>query len=215
MRQERRRRFLLAAGAVLAAPRISRVQAQDGPAARRPWVEPGDCWTYRSANVFVASEEVHTMCVNFVNDSTILATSTRKSDGKEVDSTWTREWNAVSSYTGFIYRPSAGYFQFPLNIGQKFTFKFDVLRPRSDVVLLQLETSTEVLDWEEVEVPAGKFRALKIETTQIGRRSDGKQAGDRTIRFWYAPEVRRWVKFVSSGQNLQTISEELLEFKLK
>lgn len=155
------------------------------------------------------------MCVNFVNDSTILATSTRKSDGKEVDSTWTRDWNAVSSYTGFIYRPSAGYFQFPLNIGQKFTFKFEVLRPRTDVVLSHLETSSEVLGWEEVEVPAGKFRALEIETRQGGRQADGKQAAERTIRFWYAPEVRRWVKIVSSAQNLQTISEELLEFKLK
>ena len=189
--------------------------AQSEPAARRPWVEPGDCWTYRASNVFGPGNELHSLCVNFVDHKTILATSTRKSDGKEVDSTWTREWNAVSSYTGFIYRPSAGFFQFPLEIGQKFTSKFDVLRPRSDVVLSHVEVLSEVLGWEDVEVPAGKFRALKIESKSVSRRSDGKGGAVRTIIFWYEPEVRRWVKFVSSGVNVETLGEELLEFRLK
>jgi len=201
-------RFLLLTLPVLAS-------AQSESAARRPWVEPGDCWTYRAFNVFGEGTEVHALCINFINEGTILATSTRKSDGKEIDSTWTRDWHAVSSYTGFIYRLRAGFFQFPLNIGQTFSTKFDVLRPRSDVVLSRVEISSEVSGWEEIEVPAGKFRALKIVSRLVSRRTDGKGESVRTVTFWYQPEVRRWVKFVSEGTNLQTIAEELIDFKLK
>jgi len=52
------------------------------------------------------------------------------------------------------------------------------------------------MDWEEVTVPAGTFKALRIDVA--GRRNLGGSVVPVTARFvykaWYVPEVRRYVK---------------------
>lgn len=57
--------------------------------------------------------------------------------------------------------------------------------------------STQVHDWEQVRVPAGTFRALRIEA--VGRRSANFSArstvtGRFRMSVWYAPEVKRFVR---------------------
>lgn len=59
-------------------------------------------------------------------------------------------------------------------------------------------TSARWLDWEEVTVPAGSYRALRYELT--GQRDQQSLVPNRstTMRFkvtmWYAPDVQRIVK---------------------
>ncbi len=70
----------------------------------------------------------------------------------------------------------------------------------------------EVQGIEDVEVPAGKFRAFRmhyrmtsIESTNFGRQTWGTFGGPRTmsLTLWYAPEVRQLVKGDSSEWQLQ------------
>jgi uncharacterized lipoprotein YddW (UPF0748 family) len=64
-----------------------------------------------------------------------------------------------------------------------------------------------VVGWETVEVPAGKFRALRVEATHDGRRN-GPQ-----VTAWYAPEVKRYVRLIA--QAVRSSREEvLLGYKL-
>ena len=71
-------------------------------------------------------------------------------------------------------------------------------------------------DWEEVTVPAGKFRALKIEGN--GRSVGGPINGTRKVTLWYAPEVANYVRMEfemsyspAAGKSIQ----ELSSFSLK
>jgi serine protease Do len=69
--------------------------------------------------------------------------------------------------------------------------------PIGDATLSDWLTSARLLDWEQVTVPAGTFRALRVEI-------DGKRerppftnhvvAGSFRLTAWYAPEVQRLVR---------------------
>ncbi|MGO9449660.1 MAG: hypothetical protein ACLQDV_01255 [Candidatus Binataceae bacterium] len=84
-------------------------------------------------------------------------------------------------------------FPFPLTPGKTWTAESKWKIPdiqqagRSDV-------DGKVGDWEQVTVPAGTYRALKVDVTirLIGRLGFNNTT---TITYWYVPEVNRYVKF--------------------
>ena len=45
-----------------------------------------------------------------------------------------------------------------------------------------------------LEVPAGRFRALKIEASGVWRRLDKQTSGWARNTVWYVPQAKRWVK---------------------
>ena len=179
----------------------------------KPEIRVGDSWTYRSTNVFAPGTHEHEIRVSYADAKAILAVSTRKSDGKEFDSSWTPEWNAVTSYTGFVYRPHSGLLRFPLRIGDTYEVKFEFLRPRENTILNTNTGTAKVVGWDMVSVPAGTFRAIKVVIETVTSQVDGSRAGQPQFTFWYAPEVRRWVKLQVVGPKFP-ISEELLAYKL-
>lgn len=78
--------------------------------------------------------------------------------------------------------------------------------------------SVKTAGWEEIRVPAGSFRALRVEAE--GRRGSdpeiawqAKQAGRFRYTVWYAPEARRYVKahHQSWAMTQAPFGEELLE----
>ena len=179
----------------------------------KPEVKVGDSWTYRSTNVLGPGTDEHVTRVSFADDKVILAVSTRKSDGKEFDSSWTPEWNAVTSYTGLMYRPPTGVLRFPLRVGDKYPIKFEMLRLRGSTVMSNAAGTATVVGWETVEVPAGKFRAMRVDVEALYQQIDGSGSFLQQVTFWYVPEVRRWVRLQAVNPN-RRLSEELLEYKL-
>lgn len=210
MKTRRTKRTLLAL-LLVAVPALSAGQS-DAPI-RRPEIRVGDSWVYRSTSILGPGADEHVTRVSFATDKVILAVSTRKSDGKEFDSAWTSEWNAVSSYTGVLYKPPTGIFRFPLRVGDKYPIKFDALRARQSAVIDHATGTGTVIGWEMVEVPAGKFRAIKVQVEALYQPSDGSRAMPRKFTFWYSPEVRRWVKLYGEWPG-GWLGEELLEYKL-
>lgn len=179
----------------------------------KPEIRVGDSWTYRGTNILGPGTQVHESRVSFVDDKLILVVSTRKSDGKEFDSSWTSEWNAVTAHSGNMYRPHTGFFRFPLHVGDKYQLKYEQFRPRETDRINQSAGSAVVVGWETIEVPAGKFRAMRIEADMVTVPSGGGKAAQLKGVIWYSPEVRRWVKFQFVGGNAM-LAEELLEYKL-
>lgn len=196
---------------LVAVPILSAGQS-DAPV-RRPEIRVGDSWTYRSTNVLAPGTHEHETRVSFADDKVILAVSTRKSDGKEFDSSWTAAWNALTSHSGLMFRPHTGTFRFPLRIGEKHEVKYELLRPRVNTVVSLSTGTAKVVGWDTVDVPAGKFRAIKVELDTVIQPSDGSRAYQRQTTVWYVPNVRRWVKFQGVTPKV-TFSEELLEYKL-
>ena len=196
---------------LLAFPALSAGQS-DTPVPR-PEIRVGDSWTYRSTNLLAPGTHDHETRVSFAGDKLILTVSTRKSDGKEFDASWTAEWNAVRSYSEFMYRPHTGTFRFPLRIGDEYKVQYELLRPRSDTVVRNTTRTVKVVGWETVDVPAGTFRAIKVVAEGLVQPLDGSNAWRQETTFWYNPEVRRWVK-VQNVLPKFTASEELLAYKL-
>jgi len=87
-------------------------------------------------------------------------------------------------------------FNFPLTIGKQWK---DV-HQRERIVWHQpaihdLHETFEVLGWEDVEVRAGKFRALKLEyKIKITKPGTSPLFYESRGWYWYSPEVRNFVK---------------------
>jgi hypothetical protein len=70
----------------------------------------------------------------------------------------------------------------------------------------------QVIGWEQVSVPAGNFRALKVE---VSNRSFGKGGAVDFMRmtYWYVPDVKRFVKFDFHSQWEGTVQADLVAYK--
>ena len=84
--------------------------------------------------------------------------------------------------------------------------------PRAPQIEYDYAETFQVLGWEDVEVPAGTFRALKIKYIQ--RVIAGVSAGNGY--FWYVPEVKYFVKYQNDKDCWKTGHDmQLISFRLK
>jgi hypothetical protein len=81
-------------------------------------------------------------------------------------------------------------YSFPLQVGGKWTTTSVVSgNPSKD-----LQTANgEVVGWEDVVTPSGKFHALKIEV-YLSATKNGQQVSQTLETTWYAPEVKHAVR---------------------
>ena len=75
----------------------------------------------------------------------------------------------------------------PLSVGKKWVY--DGRWRRADGVTGTTQQDVEVVAYEEVAVPAGKFMAFKIEHRGFYRNANGA-SGKQLDTYWYAPEAR-------------------------
>ena len=188
----------------------------------KPDVKVGDSWTYRRmdywANKPTATREIR---VAHASDRAIQIVVSEPG-GREFDETYTPDWNAVATSRA-NFNPHSGWLKFPLQVGATYKLAYEMEFGAARNWRVRQEHTVKVLGWEEIVVPAGKFRALKIETEGEFRRLDTSAAGTAKYTIWYVPEVKRWVKFMYEdvtavggprGAN-NKFGEELVEFKLQ
>ena len=191
-----------------------------------PAVKAGDSWVYRSTTERGASwnQTRDEVTVTRATASTIFFTvkaSGSTQPPKELF--FGRDWSRVRDVNGketLVNQPLA----FPLSIGKAWRVEYEERKPTPAHRMEHFESRYVVVGYEDVQVPAGTFRALKIESegnwraelepgqsvVQGARSSEGgatavtqvqkieaREASGRTYKaFWYVPEVRRWVKSV-------------------
>lgn len=204
--------FLFLAVAFLCA---AAAQAQDVP---RPDVKAGDSWTYRRVDY-----ETRTVTgvlagrVSFANDRVIQIVNQRQ--GGEVDTTFTAEWNQVTSANTGIFDPHQDIFRFPLRPGNTHEARYEVRFPQQGAYHVRHERKVRVLGWEEIEVPAGRFRALRVESQGSFQRLDRSVSGTAKEVMWYVPEVKRYVKWTFENSTfrgrVQWWGFELVDYKLQ
>ena len=185
----------------------------------KPEVKPGDRWVYRRIDLWNNKQIGRpNFTVAFVNDKVINAVLKRGQD--EVDVTFTSEWNVVNDPGSGVYNPHSGLLKFPLLVGARYPARFELTRRKQGAYRVRMDVPMRVVGWEEVEVPAGKFRALKIEGHGAYRRQDVFGNGQIHYTFWYVPDVKRWVKYTMENTNFRgepftRETDELVEFKLQ
>lgn len=125
-------------------------------------------------------------------------------------STYPKDFSITEMFTtGFSLPSSKSGRSWPLETGKK--FQIDVDWARLDGVTGNTKLDSEVIAYEEVTVPAGKFMAFKME--QKGRWQNSRpRSGTVKMTCWYAPEVYADVKCTSEdGFSFNT--RELISYK--
>lgn len=199
--------------------------AQDAPV-QLPVLHAGDAWTYRittekGQNWNQSRDE---LSITRVTSSTIYFLM------KPVNSTQaareafaTREWGRVRDVNGketIVNQPLS----FLLARGKTWDLSYTEQKPNPAHKYERFENHFVVVGFEDIEVPAGKFHALKIESegtwhaetdpsqtvtqgartseqsstlsTQIQKTESREVSGKTYKAFWYVPNVNRWVKSV-------------------
>jgi len=213
---------------LLLAVLLSPVAVGEEHHARKPILVKGDTWTFKTLTDTPAvrrQEAVEQFTVTFANAASIVGVSVRTFDGKAVESDWTWDSHlnyAVSTTAGIsgesnkvVYSPSRGTFRFPLKVGDQYDAAYEVIIGTKDYtrVVFKFARTARVVGWQEVTVPAGKFKALLIESDGTMTFADSGRQGPTSEKIWYSPDVRNWVKSIVN--NAGAIWQyELLSYKL-
>jgi hypothetical protein len=193
----------------------------------RPQVKVGDTWIYRSTTERGSSGWNQTdeeIAVTRVTATAIFiatkpAGSTQPAKEIVVGPDWSR-MRDVNGKETVVNRPLA----FPLADGQSWDLAYTEQNPNKNHKSEKFDSHFSVVGYETVNVPAGTFRALKIESeghweaqvapsqsivqgaqsgqdgattvTAVQNTSERNTSGRLYKAFWYVPEVKRWVKSV-------------------
>ena len=151
----------------------------------RPQVRAGDLWVYRQTSLSNQKSDEFAHRVTSAADGRI---TTEVGGQRDV---YSADWNLIESTSGVKISPHEGYFRFPLAPGMAYPFK---ARRTAARVRAAWEGMVTVGGWETIEVPAGRFRALRVDVA--GQFGDGPVArrGRLQHSYWWAAEARRWVR---------------------
>jgi len=112
-------------------------------------------------------------------------------------------------------------FNFPFTPGNQWKDAYSAL-PVVTVMepkILDYYNIYKVLGWEDVEVQAGKFRAIKLEVTAGHGAKGSTPAFKGTHLYWYSPDVKHFVKCQYDPISRNFISDlfnwELTSYKIK
>lgn len=199
--------------------------AADPVVVDKPRVAVGDTWTYnseiRAANR--SKKLVETFEVSGVTGNRLHVVVLRKFEGEaegepiEADMVFSDDWNVMitgnrGGRPSAIMRPSTAMLKFPMKAGERYPSDYD-METLPDGNLVRHRRASRVVGWEDVTVPAGKFRALRIEaegTVQVAKKP---KPGRSMVTVWWVPELRRWVKLEQDfGPNGHR--QELVSYKL-
>ena len=215
-----------------------------------PQVRAGDAWSYRITEEKGSSgwsQEHLELAVTRVTGSSIYFT-VRQSGSTQPPREIFRgsDWSVTRDVNGketLVDQPLS----FPLITGKTWKVNWVEANPASKNHSREtIDDEYRVVGYESIEVPAGKFQALKVEaeghwtatiaagqTVTQAAHSDGGGASAATQvqnttphevtgrlykAFWYAPEVKRWVKSIeedysSGGARNGRRTTELESFK--
>jgi hypothetical protein len=203
------------------------VYAQDS--VDRPQLSVGDRWTFKAIDVQKGTEtQTYEQRVTELTgdkmqlDQTVLSST----DTREVGLVTKREADAATwtFVDAAIIGGKVITLAFPLAVGKTWEFEFRYKRPLGEFAA---KRRAKVEGWEDVRVPAGTFRALKVvhegfwNMTGGGPGQGNYNRGTSGETLWYAPEAMRIVKRESfsrqavGGSISDHMREELVSFEVR
>lgn len=214
-----------------------------------PQLEAGDSWSYRLTSQkggAIADSHIVVTVVRVGGDGVLVSQTSDASPGHVNSTMFGLDWSKRRSVNGqetVVVRPLA----FPLELGKSWTLDYTEQNPTPQKLRQTNAIPYKVVGAEDVTTPAGRFHTLKIEaesrwvvdlaprlvnnavvarqgmaaaTTSENRVVQGARVSGRNYQcFWYAPEVKRWVKsieefYASNGDLTERYVDELESFKL-
>lgn len=179
---------------------------------KAPSVEVGDKWVYKGRRSPVVED-----LVTRIEGDVITVQRTYDQDPSSMQTlTYTLEWNELSgvvasSNRAFKDSPAGTNFSFPLALGMEWKSEIKRSLPTADTLHTR---ESKVVAVEEVTVPAGTFKAHKVEVKTKWRSVNTDPYGNPRAQgaydqtYWYVPEINRFVKHFEDG----TSRLELIEY---
>lgn len=212
--------------------------AQSLGRADRPELKIGDTWVYQQLDARTGEKRgAGTQVLEALSDDRIVVRSgSLDRQGREMSGTriYTRDWNLTEVKAGdtvtFTAQPAWAYYQFPIEVGKTWDAKFvttSLSRTRSGERAggernSRWQWKVRVEGVESVTVPAGTFDAFKLRYEGYFDVSESPRTwnGSRSETLWYAPAVKRHVKFEfeeraswAGGSSYDHVRVELVSFK--
>jgi len=165
---------------------------------QRPVYLVGDTWTYRRVDgprtyqtfrlygVTQTKTVTRVLPDEFVMATESIAESGEKTSYQEISSL---DFNDYVQLSPDQPRQEVKAWKWPVDVGQSWKYELPV---KAGIQVWEARAE----GWEEVDVPAGKFRALKVVRELISDPGGGKA---RTATVWFAPEAKVIVKRQDRG----------------
>lgn len=162
-----------------------------------PRFKHGQQWAYRRINLW-RNEEIERFHQEFVREETgrwKVVWTIIESEDRERRGSVTEETFSTATH-GFADPGVTGQHEplrFPLNPGKSWDFSYTAKVKMNTIRVTQRAL---VIGWETVTVPAGSFRALRVEHRGTYAATDNTYHWSGRIRetYWYAPKAQRVVK---------------------
>ena len=187
----------------------------------------GDSWEYRSRSMWKNVEaRIYTHQVTAVSEHEVRETMSYSGSADKSDA------KSFEPDTRFVQRRGNGYYYVEFNpfiqalgaLSPGTTWK-SLAYPAEDPFFGNWSTHGRAVDWGSITVPAGTFKALRVEIN--GNRAPTGSVSMRASEpvrilhvIWYAPDVKRAVKVVrtvysTSGNRLDEDTYELVKYRLQ
>lgn len=200
-------------------PEPPRSNSQPNPPVQTPTVKEGDSYIFETKDPEDPKSAIMTKrTVDSVG--TTIKLSTININNKKAKSrylTYDRDWNLISTRNadkgGLDYSPPLKYYDFPLIPGKN----WDQSSLETDIKSGKTRTHTftgVVEGWENVSVPAGNFRAIKVSLQTEVIDNDTGEIILGTDDSWFVPEIGRSVKSITSGKDGQKRIIQLMSYDL-
>ncbi len=162
-----------------------------------PQLSGGESWVYDEINPYnrlrtrTVTDTLHASHGRFA----IVRTSDRAGDADETEAL-SAPWREQGETTGAARRTfSAPLARIPLPIAPGARWREDVQMTDERGVAWRWQARGRALGWERVRTPAGEFVALRVERDlNLGDYDYQWSDTHVTEAYWYAPEVKRWVR---------------------
>ncbi len=198
---------------------ISPALAQSSPV-NKPDIKVGDRWKYQVTNIYnnQVTSKFEQKITNVNGDEIKLDQTTFSSPEDSAGRVASRDANrATWTFPDRrIFEGSYVFLDFPLEVGK--TWKNEYQRNRNEGGgTTAFSSPVKVEGWEEVEVPAGKFKALKVVHSGFynSKTNTGAWTGRSEETVWYSPDVKKFVKSVYLDPGGDQRRTELVEYEVK
>jgi hypothetical protein len=172
--------------------------------ADRPRVQAGDAWDFVQYYGVPSTQANRRWRIRAVSDTRLEGTE----NGEPL--VLTPELNVLASPRGTYSRP--GELRFPLATGMKWNYTTDWVFSATGSSGTA-DVSVEVLAYESILVPAGRFDAFKLVARWMTRGRSPKGSSidaEITSTYWYAPAARAVVKSVTHNPYVGVSTVELV-----
>jgi hypothetical protein len=155
-----------------------------------PYIRPGSSWTYKVEDSAWNAPQMITL--TFMKDDMYKNAGVLAFASGNETVLYDRDLNFVAvASDGRILReasPSLRSFDFPFYVGKEWRSVFTFQDNQKGLSWTPVEVFWRVKEYDEISVPAGKFRAFLLES------EPSTNWGIRKEQVWYAPQAKQLVK---------------------